>query len=65
MLLVKLDNTETRNLAKDATLPLEVKQYYQRAVRPSAISQPGPAWPLHDCLLGFPSLFSADPGFPW
>lgn len=27
MLLVKLDNTEIRNLAKDAALPLEVKQY--------------------------------------
>lgn len=27
MLLVKLDNTEIRNLAKDAALPLDVKQY--------------------------------------
>lgn len=27
MLLLKLDSTEIRNLAKDATLPLEVKQY--------------------------------------
>lgn len=26
MLLLKLDSTEIRNLAKDATLPLEVKQ---------------------------------------